>query len=78
MARHSEAAFETVIEERLLRNGYVHAAGDGFDCERGIVLETVFACTRETWPGGGMEASPESASEDRPCVGFAGDPVGLY
>jgi type I restriction enzyme, R subunit len=29
--RHSEAAFETVIEAHLLANGYVTVNRDGFD-----------------------------------------------
>ena len=50
MARHTEAAFETVIEAHLLQNGYVRVAGDGFDRERAIFPETVLAFIRETQP----------------------------
>lgn len=32
--RHSESAFETVIEAHLLQNAYVKLDRDGFDCER--------------------------------------------
>ena len=32
--RHSEAAFETVIEAHLLQNGYTQIAREGFDRER--------------------------------------------
>jgi hypothetical protein len=32
--RHSEAAFETVIEHHLLGHGYVAVSHDGFDRER--------------------------------------------
>ena len=48
--RHSEAAFETVIEAHLLGNGYVRVAGEGFDRERAIFPETVLAFIRETQP----------------------------
>ena len=48
--RHSETAFETVIESHLLENGYVSIAGDGFDRERAIFPETVLAFIRETQP----------------------------
>jgi hypothetical protein len=33
-SRHSEAAFETVIEQHLLAHGYVAVPRDGFDRER--------------------------------------------
>ena len=48
--RHSEAAFETVIEANLLANGYVAVARDGFDRERAIFSETVLAFIRATQP----------------------------
>ena len=48
--RHSEAAFETVIEAHLLENGYVPVAREGFDRERAIFPETVLAFIRETQP----------------------------
>ena len=48
--RHSEAAFETVIEAHLLENGYVPFAPEGFDRERAIFPETVLAFIRETQP----------------------------
>src|SRR2546425_3218556 len=48
--RHSEAAFETVIEAHLLQNGYVRIAGEGFDRERAIFPETVLAFIRATQP----------------------------
>ena len=50
VARHSETAFETVIEAHLLENGYVSVAGDGFDRERAIFPKTVLAFIRETQP----------------------------
>ena len=50
VSRHSEAAFETVIEAHLLRNGYVPIAGDGFERERAIFSDTVLAFIRETQP----------------------------
>ena len=48
--RHSEAAFETVIEAHLLENGYVPVAPEGFDRDRAIFPETVLAFIRETQP----------------------------
>ena len=48
--RHSETAFETVIEEHLLQNGYVPVAGEGFDRGRAIFPKTVLAFIRETQP----------------------------
>ena len=41
--RHSEAAFETVIETHLLASGYAPVAPEGFDRERAIFPETVLA-----------------------------------
>jgi type I restriction enzyme R subunit len=49
-ARHSEAAFETVIEAHLLQNGYLSVARDDFDRNRAIFPETVLAFIRETQP----------------------------
>jgi type I restriction enzyme R subunit len=49
-SRHSEAAFETVIETHLLANGYTPVAGGGFDRERAIVPEIVLGFIRETQP----------------------------
>ena len=48
--RHSEAAFETVIEAHLLGNGYVPVAGEGFDRERAIFPERILGFIRETQP----------------------------
>ena len=48
--RHSEAAFETVIEAQLLANGDVSVDRDGFDRERAIFPETVLAFIRATQP----------------------------
>jgi type I restriction enzyme R subunit len=50
LARHSEAAFETVIEAHLLANGFVPVDREGFDRERAIFPETVLAFIRETQP----------------------------
>ena len=50
IARHSEAAFETVIEAHLLQNGYVPLAREGFDRDRAIFPETVLAFIRDTQP----------------------------
>ena len=46
--RHSEAAFETVIEAHLLKNGYVHVARKSFDRERAIFPETSTATRAQT------------------------------
>jgi len=46
--RHSEMAFETVIEAHLLQSGYARVTGDGFDRERAVFPETVLAFIRET------------------------------
>ena len=48
--RHSEAAFETVIEAHLLENGYMPITGEGFDRDRAIFPETVLAFIRDTQP----------------------------
>jgi type I restriction enzyme, R subunit len=50
LGRHSEAAFETVIEAHLLQNGYAPTAREGFDRERAIFPETVLTFIRETQP----------------------------
>src|SRR5215510_8606469 len=48
--RHSEAAFETVIEAQLLANGYIAVKRDSFDRERAIFPEAVLAFIRATQP----------------------------
>ena len=48
--RHSETAFETVIETHLLQNGYVPVAREGFDRNRAIFPETALTFIRETQP----------------------------
>ena len=48
--RHFEEAFETVIEEHLLANGYVAVERDGFDRERAIFPESVLRFIRDTQP----------------------------
>ena len=47
-SRHSETAFETVIEAHLLANGYATVDRDGFDRERAIFPDVVLAFIRET------------------------------
>lgn len=47
-SNHSEAAFETAIEEHLLDNGYVTIVPKGFDRERAIFPEVVLDFIRET------------------------------
>jgi type I restriction enzyme, R subunit len=49
-SRHTEAAFETVIETHLLAHGYISVDKAGFDRERAIFPETVLAFIRETQP----------------------------
>lgn len=49
-ARHSEGAFETVIEATLLANGYVGQPAEGFDRDRAIFPETVLDFIRSTQP----------------------------
>ena len=49
--RHSEKAFETVIEEHLLANGYVAVDRDGFDREIGRSSQhSVLGFIRDTQP----------------------------
>jgi len=48
--RHSECAFETVIEAHLLQNGYAPVNPGRFDRERAIFPHTVLAFIRETQP----------------------------
>jgi type I restriction enzyme R subunit len=49
-ARHSEGAFETVIEATLLANGYVSQPAEGFDRERAIFPDAVLDFIRSTQP----------------------------
>ena len=49
-ARHSEGAFETVIEATMLANGAVPEAAAGFDRDRAIFPETVLEFIRSTQP----------------------------
>lgn len=49
-SRHSEAAFETVLEAHLLSNGYLSIARVGFDRERAIFPETLLSFIRDTQP----------------------------
>lgn len=48
--RHSEAAFETVIEHHLLGHGYVAVAREGFDRERAIFPSVVLDFIKDTQP----------------------------
>ena len=48
--RHSETAFENVIEVHLLANGYVRLNRQGFDRERAIFPEAVLDFIRHTQP----------------------------
>lgn len=46
----SEAAFETVIEAHLLKNGYQALSGEGFDRELALFPKEVLAFIQETQP----------------------------
>jgi type I restriction enzyme R subunit len=48
--RHSEAAFETVIEHHLLGHGYVVISRDSFDHERAIFPSVVVDFIKDTQP----------------------------
>lgn len=48
--RHSEAAFETVIEHHLLGHGYVAVSRDGFNRARAIFPAVVLDFIRDTQP----------------------------
>ena len=48
--RYSERAFETVIEDHLLANGYVAVNRGGFDCDRAIFPNSVLDFIRDTQP----------------------------
>jgi type I restriction enzyme R subunit len=48
--RHSENAFETVIEQHLLSHGYVSVSRDGFDRERAIFPSVVLDFIKDTQP----------------------------
>jgi type I restriction enzyme R subunit len=48
--RHSEAAFETVIEQHLLTQGYVAVARGGFDRERAVFPSVVLDFIKDTQP----------------------------
>jgi type I restriction enzyme R subunit len=50
MSRHSEAAFESVIERHLLDHGYIAIPREGFDRERAIFPSAVLDFIRETQP----------------------------
>ena len=63
-ARHSEGAFETVIEAHLLSNGYVREPEARFDRERSIFPETVLEFIRDT--PSNVTASPFAWPSSRP------------
>ena len=74
--RHSESAFETVIEAHLLAHGYVSVPNDGFDRERAIFPETILTFISETQPkewtrleallGGSARTIPTWSGRTRP------------
>ena len=49
-SRHSEFAFENIIEANLLQNGYIAVVRESFDREHAIFPETVLAFIRDTQP----------------------------
>jgi len=49
-ARHSEIAFETVLEHHLLGHGYIAVDPSGFDRERAIFPTTVLTFIQQTQP----------------------------
>jgi type I restriction enzyme, R subunit len=49
-ARHTEAAFETVIEAHLLAHGYASVPATGYDCKRAIFPDAVLGFIRDTQP----------------------------
>ncbi len=49
-SRHSEAAFETVVETHLLRNGYGSVPPEGFDRACALFPEAVLDFIRKTQP----------------------------
>jgi type I restriction enzyme R subunit len=49
-SRHSEGAFETVIEHHLLGHGYLRISRDGFDRDRAFFPSVVLDFIRETQP----------------------------
>src|SRR5713101_5992544 len=48
--RHSEFAFESVIEAHLVSNGYISVDGESLKRERAIFPETILAFIRDTQP----------------------------
>jgi type I restriction enzyme R subunit len=63
VATHSHAAFESVIEAHILKNGYVPVAREGFDRERTGSPETVPTVIHGTQPK--ECANPESLHGER-------------
>jgi type I restriction enzyme R subunit len=49
-SRHTEAAFELVVEAHFLSNGYVPISGEGFDRKRAVFPAAVLAFIRTTQP----------------------------
>ena len=49
-ARHSEGAFETVIEATMLAHGVMPEPASGFDRDRAIFPEAVLSFIRDTQP----------------------------
>ncbi|MCC5828323.1 MAG: hypothetical protein JJU36_02640, partial [Phycisphaeraceae bacterium] len=48
--RLQELAFESIIEQHLLTQGYVSVSGEGFDRERAVFADEVLSFIRDTQP----------------------------
>lgn len=66
--RHSEAAFETVIETYLLANAYVTVNRDGFDPERAFFPQTVLVFIRATQPKEWVNRDARRTATERTIV----------
>jgi hypothetical protein len=75
--RHSEAAFETVIEAHLLSNGYVTMSQDGFDRKQAIFSETVLAFIRTTQPKEWVNQDARRTATDHAILLFKKDTSAL-
>lgn len=72
-ARHSVAAFETVIEPHLLQNRYVSVDREGFRRERTIFSELVLAAILQTTSGESCLRKQEALHGDKTGEQILGD-----
>jgi type I restriction enzyme R subunit len=72
--RHSEAAFETVIETHLLANGYVAVNLDGFNREGAVFPGTMLAFIRATQPKEWVNLDAQRQNAPLPCSRSAEPP----